>query len=67
VLVNQNGALQTVRVRTGASSETMTEIIGGELKEGDAVVVFPPSDGLGNPRLMMGQQGDNNNPPNPFR
>lgn len=43
VYVLVNGQLQTVTIALGASSETYSEVVGGDLKEGDTIVLNPPS------------------------
>lgn len=41
---NATGMLDAVDVQIGSSSELYSEIIGGELKEGDVVVLNPPAE-----------------------
>lgn len=43
VYVEQNGALRTVFITVGDSSDTMTEVTSGNLREGEAIVLNPPS------------------------
>lgn len=43
VYLLRNGALETVNIELGASSDLYSEVIGGELREGDAIVLNPPS------------------------
>jgi HlyD family secretion protein len=43
VYVMQEGAPQPVEVQLGASSESSSEVIGGELKEGDPILLNPPT------------------------
>jgi HlyD family secretion protein len=43
VYVLRNGALETVDIELGSSSDLYSEVIGGELREGDAIVLNPPS------------------------
>ncbi len=44
VYVIRNGELETVEVELGASSDTESEVVGGELRPGDEVVLNPPFD-----------------------
>lgn len=43
VYVLKNGQLQQVAVTLGASSDTMSVVLGGDLKEGDLIVLNPPT------------------------
>jgi HlyD family secretion protein len=43
VFVLRNGTLEPVEITLGASSETHSEVIAGELSEGDAIVLNPPA------------------------
>ncbi|MCI0520706.1 MAG: efflux RND transporter periplasmic adaptor subunit [Chloroflexi bacterium] len=43
VYVLRSGVLEPVEITLGASSETHSEVIAGELKEGDAIVLNPPA------------------------
>lgn len=44
------GGLQMVEVKLGASSDTYSQLISGDLKEGDSIVLNPPSiSGFGRP------------------
>lgn len=43
VYVLRNGQPEAVSITLGASSETHSEVIGGELKVGDAVILNPPT------------------------
>jgi HlyD family secretion protein len=43
VYVLREGAPQPVEIQLGASSETVSEVVGGELKEGDAILLNPPT------------------------
>ena len=43
VYVMDNGALQAVEITLGASSETVSEVIDGNLQVGDMVVLNPPT------------------------
>jgi len=43
VYVLINGQLQPVAITLGASSETYSEVVGGDLQEGDTLVLNPPS------------------------
>lgn len=39
----EDGALRPVEVRLGATSDSYSEVVGGELQEGDRVVLNPPA------------------------
>lgn len=43
VYVLHQGGLEPVRIELGISSETHSEVIGGELREGDLIVLNPPA------------------------
>ncbi|MCG2785799.1 MAG: efflux RND transporter periplasmic adaptor subunit [Anaerolineae bacterium] len=43
VYVLQDGVLTMVNIRLGASSDTVSEVVGGDLVEGDLVVLNPPA------------------------
>jgi HlyD family secretion protein len=43
VYISRDGGLDRVPIELGASSELYSEVIGGELKEGDLIVLNPPS------------------------
>ncbi len=43
VYVLRNGAMQQVEITLGASSDTYSEVIGGDLHEGDTIVLNPPA------------------------
>lgn len=43
VYVLRNGALEPVRLSLGASSDTASEVVAGELKIGDQIVLNPPT------------------------
>ncbi len=45
VYVLVEGQLVAVEVRLGSTSDTMSEVVGGDLKEGDLVVLNPPASG----------------------
>jgi HlyD family secretion protein len=47
VLVMRNGIETPVQVKLGASSDTMSQVVSGDLKEGDLVVVNPAGTGTG--------------------
>jgi len=47
VYILSNGQLQEVRVTLGASSDTESQVTGGELKVGDQIVLNPPQDLFG--------------------
>lgn len=55
VYILKNGELVEVEITLGASSDTITEIISGDLQEGDLIVLNPPFDydtGGGPPGFM---------------
>jgi HlyD family secretion protein len=43
VYILVNGKPQSVNIRLGATSDTNSEVVGGDLKEGDLIVENPPS------------------------
>jgi HlyD family secretion protein len=43
VYILDGGSLVQVKITLGASNDTMSEVVGGELKAGDLVVLNPPS------------------------
>jgi HlyD family secretion protein len=43
VYILQNGAPQQVSISLGSSSDTMSVVVGGDLKEGDEVILNPPA------------------------
>jgi HlyD family secretion protein len=43
VYILQNGLPQQVSIRLGSSSDTMSVVVGGDLKEGDEVILNPPA------------------------
>jgi HlyD family secretion protein len=43
VYIMKDGAPVMVEIKLGASSDTVSEIIGGDLKEGDLIVLNPPA------------------------
>jgi HlyD family secretion protein len=47
VYILSNKQLQKVNITLGASSDTTSQVIGGDLKEGDQVVLNPPQDLFG--------------------
>jgi multidrug efflux pump subunit AcrA (membrane-fusion protein) len=47
VYILSNNQLQMVNVTLGASSDTASQVVGGDLKEGDQVVLNPPQDLFG--------------------
>jgi HlyD family secretion protein len=49
VYILRNGLPQQVKVTLGASSDTMSEVVSGDLKAGDLVILNPPSNLFGNP------------------
>jgi HlyD family secretion protein len=55
VYVLQNGELVAVNIVLGATSDLNSEVIGGDLKAGDVIVLNPPSNFLsGGSMFMMG-------------
>ena len=42
-VLNTNGTLNPVEVRLGATSDTYSEVVGGNLQEGDQIVLNPPA------------------------
>jgi HlyD family secretion protein len=64
VWVLRNGALESVRVRTGVTDGALTAIVGGDLKEGDQAVTAvtgltaaPAQSTTANPLLPTGRRG----------
>ncbi|MDO9348255.1 MAG: efflux RND transporter periplasmic adaptor subunit, partial [Anaerolineales bacterium] len=55
VYVLRNGQPQEVKITLGANSDAMSEVVGGDLKEGDLIILnppatfLPPHDGGGGP------------------
>jgi HlyD family secretion protein len=47
VYVLKNGQPVAVEVRLGATSDTNSEVVGGDLKEGDLIILNPPSNAFG--------------------
>jgi HlyD family secretion protein len=47
VYILTNGQPKAVEVRLGATSDTNSEVVGGDLKEGDQIVLNPPSSAFG--------------------
>jgi HlyD family secretion protein len=43
VYVLRNGSLETVPISLGASSDTMSQVVDGNLQNGDSIVVNPPT------------------------
>ncbi|UCH60727.1 MAG: efflux RND transporter periplasmic adaptor subunit [Anaerolineales bacterium] len=43
VYILQNGSPEPLEITLGASSETMSQVIEGELKEGDQIIINPPT------------------------
>lgn len=44
VYILKNGIPQAVNIELGSSSDTVSEIVGGDVKAGDVIVLNPPSD-----------------------
>ena len=57
VYILQDGLPVPVKVRLGSSSDTYSEVVGGDLKEGDQIVLNPPVNFEGGP--MGGRPGGN--------
>lgn len=56
VYLLENGQLKPIRIAVGITDNRMTEVLGGELKEGDAVIVEdrqPPSKPSSGPPMRM--------------
>jgi HlyD family secretion protein len=47
VYILKNGQPQEVKITLGASSDTTSVVAGGDLKEGDLLILNPPSQGGG--------------------
>ena len=47
VYILKDGVLTPVTVRLGATSDSMSEVVGGDLQEGDTIVLNPPSNTFG--------------------
>ncbi len=47
VYILKEGVLTPVEVRLGASSDAFSEVVGGDLQEGDTIVLNPPSNTFG--------------------
>jgi hypothetical protein len=43
VYILKNGTPDPVEVQLGASSDTSSQVVGGELKEGDSILLNPPA------------------------
>jgi HlyD family secretion protein len=43
VYLLKNNAIQMVSIKIGASSDVVSEVLSGDLKEGDKVILNPPS------------------------
>lgn len=54
VYVLRNGQVEPVQVKIGASSDTVSQIISGDVKEGDTIVLNPPLTATG-PGMMFGR------------
>jgi len=61
VYILKDGILTMVSVRLGASSDTVSEVVGGDLQEGDLVVLNPPATmfGPGSGGPPAGMRGGN--------
>jgi HlyD family secretion protein len=57
VYLLQNGALKPVTIKLGASSDTMSQVISGDLKEGDVIALNPPTSLLNGSSGAMGGGG----------
>lgn len=47
VYILKDGLLTPVTVRLGATSDSMSEVVGGDLQAGDTIVLNPPSNAFG--------------------
>lgn len=47
VYILKDGILTPVTVRLGATSDSMSEVVGGDLQEGDSIVLNPPAASFG--------------------
>lgn len=47
VYILKDGLLTPAAVRLGASSDSVSEVVGGDLREGDTIVLNPPSNAFG--------------------
>lgn len=47
VYILKDGQAVAVEVRLGATSDTNSEVVGGDLKEGDLIILNPPSNAFG--------------------
>lgn len=56
VYILQGANAAPVKIRLGASSDTISEVVGGDLKEGDLIILNPPSAAVNGP---MGRPGGN--------
>jgi HlyD family secretion protein len=54
VYILKNGEVVPIVIELGASSETMSEVIDGELKEGDEIILNPPAEFERNGPPFMG-------------
>lgn len=57
VYILKDGMPTPVKIKLGANSDTVSEVIGGDLKEGDLIILNPPQTGGGGP---MGGPGGGN-------
>ena len=49
VYVLRGETAEPVEVRLGATAESLSEILGGDLKEGDLIILNPPSSTMNGP------------------
>ena len=54
IYVLRNGIVEQIAITLGASSDSMSEVVAGDLKEGDLVILNPPADffSSGRPSFM---------------
>jgi HlyD family secretion protein len=57
VYVLRNGQTTEIQIGLGASAETMSEVVSGDLKEGDQVILNPSTNFLSQPRRPGGGGG----------
>ncbi len=51
--------MQMVEVELGSSSDLYSEVVGGDLKVGDKVILNPPAQPFGGPPSGQGNGSDN--------
>jgi len=58
VYVLKNGLPVATKIRLGATSDAVSEVVGGDLQEGDLIILNPPAAGLNGP-MGGGRPGGN--------